>query len=343
MNRVVLFALLFLSVALGDGKYPNIVGKTAPEISVSKWLNVPRHKQRYMSLKALRGKVVLLVFVREGSETCDKAGPKLATLKQRFRKKPFVFIVLTRDREGEIKRFLKRHKLSVPCGLDAHGITQRRRYGVKRIPTGVVVDPEGIVAWVGSARLKFDEMVKVIEGKLKEAFDYVEEIRGFRPPPLCERLSRARRKVMKGDFGGAAGLCQIVLRSKTSSEQEKKDAKTLLDVINSYAQRVWRSALVRIKHNEFADAADFLKKVTKAFRRTEWSEKAHQQLDRFKKEKKLRLALEADYTLRKAKELLSKGRRKEGEAILKTLQKKYPGTPAAKWAQRYFKEKELLR
>ncbi|GEM_PF-4436567 len=344
MRRFAVTAVLFCAALFAAGKYPDIVGKPAPELLPAKWLNVPRHKQKNLSLKALRGRVVLLVFLREGSESCDKAGPKLATIPQRFKGKPLTFIIMTRDREGEIKRYLKRHKLtSVPTGLDLVSITQKHRYGIKLIPTGVVIDPDGIVAWVGSARLKFDEMLKVAEEKLKEAYDYVEKIEGFRPPPLCERLSRARRKVLKGDFGGAAGLCRIVLRAKNSTEQQKKDAQKLLDVIEDYAKRVWRSMEARIKHHEYASAVALLQKIIKAFRHTSWSEKARERLKEFKKDKKLHTALEADTILQKAKNLLQKGRRKDAESILKTLSKNYPGTAAANWADRYFKEKELTR
>jgi len=344
MMRLLLLSLCPVLALLADSKYPDIVGKPAPELVVSKWLNVPRHKQKSLKLRALRGKVVLIVFLREGSEPCDKAGPKLATIPQRFKDRPFLFIIITRDREGEIRRYLKRHKLtSVPTGIDVSRITQKHRYGITRIPTGVVVDPDGMIAWVGSARLTFKEMLKAVEEQLKRAFDYVREIEGFRPPPLCERLSRARKKVMKGDFGGAASLCNIILRSKTASQQQKKDAQTLLDVINDYAKRAWRSAQVRIKHHEFADAFEFLKKMKKCFRGTEWADKAAEQIKRFKKEKKLRLALEADTALKKGKRLLAQGRKKDAEAVFNSIKKKYPGTPAAGWVERYFKEKELIR
>jgi len=344
MRRFAVVASLFCGVLFAAGNYPDIVGKPAPELLTAKWLNLPRHRQKRMSLKALRGRVVIIVFLREGSEACDKAGPRLATIPERFKGKPLTFIIMTRDREGEIKRYIRRHKLtSVPVGLDLASITQKHRYGIKLIPTGVVVDPDGIVAWVGSARLKFDEMVKVAEEKLKEAYEYVDRIEGFRPPPLCERLSRARSKVLKGDFGAAAQFCRLVLRAKNSTQQQRKDAEKLLEVIEGYARRVWRSVEARIKHHEYASAVALLRKITKAFRRTSWSEKARQRLKEFKRNKKLRFELEADTILQKAKTLLQKGHRKDAETILKRLCKDYRGTAAARWADRYFKEKELTR
>lgn len=125
-----------------------------------------------VSLNALRGRNVLLVFGTTWCPHCDAALPILENLCATFGDEELevVFVVIRQDAK-EVAEFFGEPEPPYSILLDDSGIVSRR-YGIKRIPTAVFVDQEGLIQYRG--RLKEETVWLLMAGERpvgSEGFD----------------------------------------------------------------------------------------------------------------------------------------------------------------------------
>ncbi len=131
-------------------QYMDEVRVRAPEFPAGlDWFNVAAP----LSLKALRGKVVLLDFWTYGCINCLHTLPDLKRLEEKYGAELVVIGVhsakFTNEREGEnLRRILVRYDVDHPVVNDVR-FEIWKSYGARAWPTQVLIDPEGYV--VGSA------------------------------------------------------------------------------------------------------------------------------------------------------------------------------------------------
>jgi thiol-disulfide isomerase/thioredoxin len=112
--------------------------KYAPEFSI----RTAEHQQ--LSLDALRGKVVLLDFWASWCAPCVKALPSARRLQKDHANDPFVIIGISGDREERTwHEFVEKNGMVWPQYLDRDHRMQSV-FGVKAIPTYVLIDQDGI-------------------------------------------------------------------------------------------------------------------------------------------------------------------------------------------------------
>lgn len=125
------------------------------------------------SLKALRGKTVVLQFTASWCSVCRKEMPHLEEMWQTYKDKNVVLIGVDRDEPLEkVKQFHKDMKITYPLaldpGADIFGRFAHKKSGVTR---NVVIDPTGKIVYL--TRLydekEFADMVKVIDGLAKKS------------------------------------------------------------------------------------------------------------------------------------------------------------------------------
>ena len=140
----------------------SLIGQTAPELGIEKYLQAPEGKK---SLSALKDKVVVLEFWATWCAPCVAAIPHLNQLNEEFRDKQVQFISVTDESEDVIAPFLKRQEMKSWIGLD----TDRsvfKAYGVRGIPRTFLINQEGIIAAsLHPAGLSSDMIKKVIAGE----------------------------------------------------------------------------------------------------------------------------------------------------------------------------------
>jgi len=116
----------------------------APEIDgATAWLNVAAP----ITLRQLRGKVVVLDFWTYGCVNCMHILRDLKTLEQRFPQELVIVGIhspkFTNEKDTDnLKRILVRYEIEHPVANDA-GLEIWRRYGVQAWPTRVIIDPAG--------------------------------------------------------------------------------------------------------------------------------------------------------------------------------------------------------
>jgi len=113
-----------------------------PAISVDK-LRSPDGSP--VDLKSLRGKLVVLNFWASWCAPCVEAVPHLNDLAAKFQRKDVQFVVITPERESEIKAFLQKKPLQTWVGIDPDQSTFDA-YHVTTIPRTVIINRNGYVA-----------------------------------------------------------------------------------------------------------------------------------------------------------------------------------------------------
>ena len=141
-------------------------GGPAPPINVTDWvLNVPEDK-------VFDGKFVVLEFWATWCGPCIAAIPHLNELQEEFQRKDLYFVSMTDESLPKINRFLDRlnFKSIVVSDQDkkTHIAFGDGKKGLEAYPMTVLIDPEGLVRWVGEPKqLTGDVMQAFLDYKLK--------------------------------------------------------------------------------------------------------------------------------------------------------------------------------
>jgi len=141
------------TIDMSASKVTKLFGKPAPEITgVAAWKNTDP-----LTLKGLRGKVVVIDFWSYGCSICHQQKPALIKLADRYREKGLAVITLHDDSvasveemdekmEPVVKHTWKGKPLSLPIGVDGKGAKSVfQAFGVYAVPTVLLIDAKGNV------------------------------------------------------------------------------------------------------------------------------------------------------------------------------------------------------
>ncbi len=119
------------------------VGEAAPDFSL------PDLTSQAVTLSSFRRqKVLLLDFWATWCGPCKMAMPGLQTLQQEFKDRGFEIISVNQgEAADQVRSFIGRKKYSFHVVLDKDQAVGNK-YGVRAIPTLVVVDKHGLIQWL---------------------------------------------------------------------------------------------------------------------------------------------------------------------------------------------------
>jgi thiol-disulfide isomerase/thioredoxin len=132
----------------------NLIGQTAPEITVAHWLNGDE-----VTLADLRGQVVLLEFWATWCKPCHEMFPKLKELHDEHAPRGLKILTLTRhylayggntDARAEelelVRRFVAERNIELPVGV-AEDERIQTAYGAMGLPSVALIDRRGTVRY----------------------------------------------------------------------------------------------------------------------------------------------------------------------------------------------------
>lgn len=164
MNRLILAALLALFGTMPLMALPQ-VGEVAPDFT----LRTLDGEMQYQ-LSELKGQVVYLDFWASWCGPCRRAFPEVMKLHDEFAEKGLEVLAISLDKApGPAKQFIAKQGSTFPALFDA---SQKAAvgYGVRSIPSTVIVDAEGKVAFsmVGFDPRRVAEITEIIETLLAD-------------------------------------------------------------------------------------------------------------------------------------------------------------------------------
>ena len=162
-HRRLLVAVLAAAVASPVlGEEPKL-GDKAADVQAEKWHNLKSGVtlQSTVSLRRLRGKVVLIEFFECGDSSSIKAVPELIKIHEDLKENGVVVVGLTEDPPEKVTKFLAKYKKPYVVGSGSRTI---ERYTPK-MPWFMVVDPETKIA---GFHHEFAEIKKALEATLQK-------------------------------------------------------------------------------------------------------------------------------------------------------------------------------
>jgi len=133
----ILAAWTFVVLAAAPAVAEGLVGKAAPEITATYWLNSPA-----LTLQGLRSKIVVVEFWATWCGPCRRSIPHLIELYKKYNPQGVAFIGLTDEPREKVEPFVKELEMIYPVG---GGSPSLDAYGVTGIPTAFIVDTAGKV------------------------------------------------------------------------------------------------------------------------------------------------------------------------------------------------------
>jgi peroxiredoxin len=139
LGLALLAALGFIVASPQREAAPIAVGLAAPEFAV------PRLGGGELSLRALRGKVVLVNLWATWCAPCEQEMPAMQRLYAKLAPRGFELVAISVDEDARaVERFRDRLGLTFPIGLDAQR-DAAERYQSFRYPESFLVDREGVL------------------------------------------------------------------------------------------------------------------------------------------------------------------------------------------------------
>ena len=136
-----LFILLLAFVSFSIVACAEIgVGKDAPEISASSWIN-----GEGLKLADVKDKYVVVEFWATWCPPCRKSIPHLKTMNAKFKDKNVIFVSLTNESKDKVTEFNKSYNMDWLVGT---GSDTASKYGVQGIPHAFIVKDSKVV-WEG--------------------------------------------------------------------------------------------------------------------------------------------------------------------------------------------------
>jgi thiol-disulfide isomerase/thioredoxin len=128
-----------------------VVGQAAPAVSLPQLSGAGE-----VSLESLRGKVVYLDFWASWCGPCRISFPQLEQLRNELGSQGFEVLAINVDEvESDARQFLSDVSVSYLVVRDGEGITPQA-YGILGMPTGYLIDRQGILREIHLGFLKSD-------------------------------------------------------------------------------------------------------------------------------------------------------------------------------------------
>jgi thiol-disulfide isomerase/thioredoxin len=160
-----------MSTLTGDSSSANAPSKdgpTAPEFAPGSWINSDP-----LTLKKLRGRVVVVEFWTFGCYNCRNTLPYVKSWDERYRDKGLTIVGVHSPEFDEERKIDNVRRETASLGIRYPVVTDNdyatwKAYNVEAWPTVFILDKEGRVRWTHVGEGRYDETETVIKTLLAE-------------------------------------------------------------------------------------------------------------------------------------------------------------------------------
>lgn len=159
---------LVLSSFGSSTEYKSSESATAPDFASGEWIN-----SEPLTLKDLRGRVVLIEFWTFGCINCRNSLPFVESWHDRYREKGLTVIGVHSPEFDEEKNVESLRKQVASLGIRYPVVTDNdyqtwKAYNVEAWPTIFLLDKQGRIRWTRVGEGKYDETERLIQKLLAE-------------------------------------------------------------------------------------------------------------------------------------------------------------------------------
>jgi len=285
-------AALLLAGTVGAAR-PS-VGSEAPEVRAEVWLNV----RGPTTLAELRGNVVVVEFWATWCPPCRKSIPYINSLAEKWGDKGLTVLSLTREDRVTVERFFRRHDLKVnyTIGCESDSLTA---YGARGIPQAFVIDPKGLVVWVGHPLSGLGEAVE------KALVSAGAPTTAPVTDPNDAELSAAAQALRQAEYAKALGILEDVLKSPGDDARAQRASELMAEALEAGGARL-DEAQSSLEARKYVEAAELLRGLAEQFADTDVGRKARAQLTGLRRRPEASAALQQDQWQREAEGMLAR-------------------------------------
>ncbi|MBX3082705.1 MAG: TlpA family protein disulfide reductase [Anaerolineae bacterium] len=164
-------AVLLLIVAIGIVFALGLIRQQAgqPTTGAAPLFTLKTFDGNEVSLKDLRGQVVVINFWASWCAPCQYEAPEVQATWEQYKDKGVVFLgVAYTDTEREAKKFLEKHGVTYINGLDFKTAISEE-YAIQGVPETFIVDRQGNISAFVPAPLTQPELGKLIDAALAKS------------------------------------------------------------------------------------------------------------------------------------------------------------------------------
>lgn len=319
---VFIIAVVLLS-PVGSAVLGADVGAKAPAIEPADWLNF---KGASMDWKDLRGRAILVDRWATWCGPCVASIPHLNEWHEKYFNKGLAIVGVTDEPTSKIRGFIQEKGVKY---LIATGVQDVFRN--PSIPHAWLISPAGEVVWRGHPMSLKDS---AIEEQLKTA-------RVLPEFSLPEDLKRAEAYLNAGEYGKGIDTIERYLK-RPKSDDAAAAGKEAVEKVRAYGKDKLEDAKAKAEERDYTYAVSVMTDLAKSFRGTDLGDEAKKQLDEWKRDRDVRVELEAAAILEMARKEIREKDLRAAQGLLLRLTKtsKYEKTRAFELAAEDLKEVE---
>jgi peroxiredoxin len=286
-------------------------GDQVPSLRIDRLLNT-----RIRSMEAFKGLLIEYVWVSASNPACKEAVTRINLLHDRYKKRGFAAIVLSKDLPGDLQSFIDGSGLRAPVAIE-RDLKSFDLFGFESFPSAALADPKGRILWVGHPLSLGPEDVEHHLRTVKSPFPLEERLRlKVSLPTGHEEIAK---KVSAGDFGAAHAALAAAESSPGISEidaalcaEARQAIEDLLEFETACAERAHVT-------KRYREEQLLWQRIARHFAGLEAAERAQKKAEKLAADPKATRELEASARLDEADRLARAGKTAEAIKVLEAL------------------------